>query len=229
MMGRSKLLRQMGVGALAGTAAALPFTVPRLPAIAFFTPDRALLGHRLLLLAAVGGWVLFGLYWEAAAKNASAAIRSESRASRGLHVFLVNAALLLEIAPIRGLGRWASVSVTLMLAGLAIEAGGLFLAFWARRHLGRNWSGEISIKLDHELIRAGPYRLLRHPIYTGLLAMYFGVALVTGEWLGTVGLALAVIAYCRKLRLEETNLGKAFGSDYEGYRRRTWALVPGIY
>ncbi len=116
-----------------------------------------------------------------------------------------------------------------MSAGLAIEYAGLLLAIWSRIHLGRNWSGEISVKVDHELIRTGPYGKLRHPIYTGILAMYVGCALVTGEGLAAIGVAIALFAYWRKIRLEETNLHTAFGANYDAYRQTTWALVPGLY
>lgn len=191
--------------------------------------DQALLAHYPFLIAGVVGWVVFSLYWEIAAKNAAPAKTSESKGSRAVHVFLANAALLLEIAPIRGLGRFLPASSIIMTAGLAVEAMGLFLTIWARRHLGRNWSGEITIKVDHQLIRSGPYKLLRHPIYTGLLAMYTGIAIVTGEWLAIVGLAMAIFAYWRKIRLEEANLKVAFGADYESYRRETWTLVPGLF
>ena len=97
-----------------------------------------------------------------------------------------------------------------MAAGLAIEAAGLFLAIVARRHLGRYWSGEITVKVDHRLIR------------TGLLTMYAGTALVTGTWLALAGFAMALIAYARKIRLEERNLRVVFGAEYEAYRRETW-------
>ena len=194
-----------------------------------FPFDSALLAHRGFIVTASIGWVVFGVYWDVAAKTAAPAKSSESRASRGLHVLLANVALLLELAPIRGLGRFSLVSYSIMAAGLAVEAMGLFLAVWARRHLGSNWSGEITIKVGHQLIRSGPYRLLRHPIYTGLLAMYAGTALVTGEWLAIIGLAMAGFAYWRKIRLEEANLNAAFGSDYDAYRQKTWALVPGLF
>jgi protein-S-isoprenylcysteine O-methyltransferase Ste14 len=138
-------------------------------------------------------------------------------------------ALLLEIVPIRGLGRFLPASSLIMAAGLGVDAMGLFLAIWARRQLGRNWSGEITIKVDHQLIRSGPYRLLRHPIYTGLLAMYAGTALVTGERLAIIGLAMAAFAYWRKIQLEEANLNLAFGAEYDAYRRETWALVPRLF
>ncbi len=192
-------------------------------------PDRSLLSYRGFLLAGVAIWALFGIYWEIAAKNAAEAKISESRRSRGVHVVLVNAALVLEIVPIRGLGRYLPASSTIMAAGLAVETMGLFLAIWARRHLGRNWSGEITIKVEHQLIRSGPYRRLRHPIYTGILAMYLGVAVVTGEWLAAIGLTLAVLSYWRKIRLEEANLKVAFGDSYGDYRRDSWALIPGIF
>jgi protein-S-isoprenylcysteine O-methyltransferase Ste14 len=230
MSQRMKIVLQAAlIGAVLGASATKLLDIRRLAGVPFFAPDEALLTHRWLMLSAVAGWVLFSLYWEMSAKNSAAAKRSESRASRGIHVVLANVALLLEIAPLRGLGRFIPVFIPAMLAGLAIEAAGLFLTIWARRHLGRFWSGEISIKVEHELIRSGPYRLLRHPIYTGLLAMYAGVAVVTGEWLAAIGLAVAIFAYWRKIRLEEANLGVAFGRDYDAYRRNTWALVPGIF
>jgi len=175
------------------------------------------------------GWVVFSFYWEAAAKDAAAAKSAESRTSRGIHVFLTNAAIVLEMVPLRGLSRFLPLSSAIMAGGLAVEAMGLFLAILARRHLGRNWSGEISIKVDHRLVRSGPYKTLRHPIYTGLLTMYAGTALVTGTWLALAGFAMAALAYARKIRLEEANLNVAFGPEYEAYRRETWALVPGLF
>lgn len=195
----------------------------------FLAPDKALLAYRPLLLAAAGGWVLLSLYWEIAARNASAAKSSESKVSRAFHVFLTNAAVLLELAPIHGLGRFIPVSPWIMSAGLVIEAVGLVVAVWARRHLGRHWSGEITIKVEHELIRSGPYRWMRHPIYTGILAMYAGLLLVTGEWLAVAGFMLVGLAYWRKIRLEEANLEIAFGANYDAYRRETRALVPRVF
>ena len=196
--------------------------------ISAFALDRVSLAHRLYLMAAIP-WILFSLYWEIAAKNAAEAKSSEALSSRRFHVFLANLALLLEIAPIRGLGRFLPLSCLSITGGLAVEVLGLFLAIWARRELGRNWSGEISIKVEHKLIRSGPYTLLRHPIYTGLLAMYVGTALVTGVRLAIIGIVIAIFAYWRKIRLEEANLRVAFGEAYDAYRRETWALVPGLY
>jgi protein-S-isoprenylcysteine O-methyltransferase Ste14 len=197
--------------------------------IPFFSRDRELLSWEGFLLVSIAAWAVFSLYWEITAKNSAEARTSESKSSRGVHVFLANLALLMAIAPIRGLGRFVPALPLVMAAGLAAEAMGLSLAIWARRVLGRNWSGEITIKVDHQLIRTGPYRLLRHPIYTGLLAMYLGTVLVTGERLAALGLAVAVYAYMRKIRLEEENLRVAFGADYDVYRKTSWALVPGLF
>lgn len=218
---RAKTLLMTVAGAVAASAVVV-YLFKRVPL------DQALPTQRLYLLA-IALWAVFGIYWDAAAKNAAAAKSSESRGSRAVHVFLANAALILELAPIRGLGRLWPFSLWVMGAGVAVEAIGLYLAIWARRHLGRNWSGEITIKVEHQLIRSGPYRWLRHPIYTGLLMMYAGMVVVTGERLAVVGLAMALIAYWRKIRLEEANMDVAFGADYAAYRRETWALVPGVF
>ena len=141
----------------------------------------------------------------------------------------MNLAFLIEIVPIQGLGRFMAAAAPVMAAGLIIEVAGLSFAVWARRHLGRHWSGEITIKADHELIRSGPYKVLRHPIYTGLLAMYLGLAIISGEWLAVIGLTVAVLAYWRKIRLEEAKLSLAFGAEYDGYRDESWALLPWVF
>jgi protein-S-isoprenylcysteine O-methyltransferase Ste14 len=174
-------------------------------------------------------WSLFGCYWSAAAKNASPAKSSESRSSRRVHELLVNLALLLIIVPVPGLGQRFLLHASFVVwAGLGIQTASAALGIWARRHLGSNWSGEITIKVDHRLIRSGPYRFVRHPIYTAMLGMFFGTALVFGGLHAVLGFATVAFAYWRKIRLEEANLRTAFGPAYEAYRRGTWALVPGL-
>jgi len=84
------------------------------------------------------------------------------------------------------------------------------------------------VKVEHELVRSGPYRYLRHPIYTGILMMYLGPTLVNGGWLAIAGLTIAGLAYWRKILLEEATLEGAFGERYAEYRRTTASLVPGI-
>jgi len=156
--------------------------------------------------------------------------RSEPHSSRLFHVLLLWAALLIALLPGFGpLGRrylpdapyWGPVGLTAQLAFAA-------LYLWGKRVLGRNWSGEITIKADHYLVRTGPYRVLRHPLYTGMIGMFLGTAIVWGEWHALVGLALCCIAYARKIVLEERQLREEFGDAYKQYRRSTWAVIPGV-
>lgn len=175
-------------------------------------------------------WIAFMGYWSAAAKNASAAKSSETRASRARHERLMNGALLLlflSVPPLRG--RFLPPSALLVPLGLSLHAASFLFAIWARRHLGSNWSGAITVKADHELVRSGPYRFIRHPIYTAMLGMFVGTALVSGEWHALLGVAVILYAYVRKIRLEEQTLAGAFGGAYEEYRRASWALVPLVF
>jgi protein-S-isoprenylcysteine O-methyltransferase Ste14 len=102
----------------------------------------------------------------------------------------------------------------------------MLLAFWARRHLGQNWSAAITAKVGHQLIRSGPYRIVRHPIYSAMLGMYVGTAVASGEWHALVGVIILALAYWRKIRLEERNLRTVFGDEFDAFRRDTWALIP---
>jgi protein-S-isoprenylcysteine O-methyltransferase Ste14 len=181
---------------------------------------------RIQFLFAVLPWLVLSLYWEHAAKTAAPAKSSESGASRSIHVVLTNAAILLQIVQIPAIPRFLPLSIPVLAAGLAISLLGLALAIHARRILGKHWSGRITIKVGHQIIRTGPYKLIRHPIYTGILAMYTGTAIVSGSSLALLGLATAGIAYARKIRLEEINLRIAFGQDYEAYRQESRALIP---
>jgi len=177
-----------------------------------------------------GAWIAFVAYWSVAAKSSAQARKSESKESRAIHELLLNLALLLLFISIPGFRlRFEPDSRVWAIAGLAIQAASLALAIWARRHLGRNWSGEITIKVNHQLIRSGPYRLIRHPIYTAMLGMYAGTAIVSGEIHALIAVAMVAFAYWRKIRMEESNLHEAFGPEYSAYKRRTWALVPLVF
>lgn len=112
--------------------------------------------------------------------------------------------------------------------GLAVTVAGVALACWSRHLLGRNWSGGVQIKHDHELIEDGPYRHVRHPIYTGLLLAVCGAACRVGEVRGLVALAVVGVSFWIKLRYEERFLIDQFGERYLAYMRRTRALVPGL-
>jgi len=178
----------------------------------------------------VGLWVVFSIDWRIAARDKAPTRRGESIVSRQAHVIAVNVALLLLILPIPGLtGRLLPDVAALSAAGLAMQAASVALAVWARRHLGSNWSGEVRIANGHELVRSGPYGVVRHPIYTALIGMYIGTTLVSGQVHALVALAIVLLAYWRKIRLEERALADTFGVAHEAYCEKTWALIPGLY
>ena len=87
-----------------------------------------------------------------------------------------------------------------------------------RAWLGRNWSAEVTVKHDHELVRSGPYALVRHPIYTGLLLALIGTALGVGNGRALIGLVLIVAALLRKVAIEERFMSEQFGDAYARYR-----------
>jgi protein-S-isoprenylcysteine O-methyltransferase Ste14 len=111
--------------------------------------------------------------------------------------------------------------------GLVIETIGLAFAIWARHILGKNWSGRIVTGETQELITyRGPYRIVRHPIYSGLLLAVFGTTLVVGELRALLGFALIICGVLLKLRREEAALRNHFGVTYQEYARRVPALFP---
>ncbi len=175
-------------------------------------------------------WIAFQVYWGVAARNSASTVRSESAKSRAFHQNLLMASLLLLFVPLPFLNwRVLPSGAGWVVAGLALHAASFGLAIVARRTLGRNWSGAITQKAEHELIRSGPYRVVRHPIYTAMLGMSAGTALVSGDLHAFIGVALLAAAYARKIRLEERNLDEVFGAAYDEYRASTWAILPPVY
>lgn len=113
--------------------------------------------------------------------------------------------------------------------GVAATAVGLLFSVWARVHLGRNWSGVVTLKADHKLIRTGPYRYVRHPIYTGLLIAAIGSAAAANTFEAMIGVGLVLVAFLIKMRHEELLLTQEFGDDYRAFKSDVFALVPYIY
>jgi protein-S-isoprenylcysteine O-methyltransferase Ste14 len=176
-------------------------------------------------------WLLWALYWLVASFGGKTVRRRESVASRIAHLGpLALAALLLVLPMGPPLGaRFLPDSALASWLGAGLTAAGLGFAAWARVHIAGNWSGTVTLKEDHELVRSGPYRWVRHPIYSGLLLAFAGSGLATGEWRGALAWLIALLALWRKSRLEERWLAEQFGADYARYRREVAALVPGIY
>ncbi len=114
--------------------------------------------------------------------------------------------------------------------GTACTAAGVLFSIWARRILGTNWSAAPTIKEDHELITAGPYEFVRHPIYTGILLALFGsIVLANGRLRDLIIFVFAVVLLWGKLKIEERLMLKAFPGTYPDYKRRTKALIPFMF
>jgi protein-S-isoprenylcysteine O-methyltransferase Ste14 len=116
----------------------------------------------------------------------------------------------------------------ILVAAAVLCLCGLGLCLWARAILGRNWSGTITLKEDHELIVRGPYRLVRHPIYTGLLAMLLATAMEYGHLAGMIGLLLSFLSFWIKASAEEEVMVKQFPDQYPAYRERVKRIIPFI-
>ena len=120
--------------------------------------------------------------------------------------------------------------IPLFWSGLALMAGGLALRFWAIRVLARFFTVDVNIQEGHELIRSGPYRLLRHPSYTGSLMTFLGFGLALGNvWSLLVLLAPVIFAFVWRMRVEERVLAEAFPMQYPDYARQTKRLIPFVW
>jgi protein-S-isoprenylcysteine O-methyltransferase Ste14 len=184
--------------------------------------------HLLIGLA----WEGFAGFWLFAAFFASRAVKRQTWLSRILTMVAgaVPFALLFidrNYGPLSR--RFVPGAPWVLVAGVALTYAGLGLAIWARIILGRNWSGTVTIKEDHKLVQTGPYSVVRHPIYSGLLLAVLGTALVKGEWRGLLAAVLVFPIFAVKARTEERFMIEQFGEAYEQYRRHTRALVPPVY
>ena len=109
---------------------------------------------------------------------------------------------------------------------IVITAAGIGFAFWARAYLGGNWSSAVTVKVGHELVRSGPYRWVRHPIYSGMLLGLLGTALARRELRGLIAVVLVYAGFKIKSKIEEHAMTSTFGAAYDDYSRTTGAIVP---
>jgi protein-S-isoprenylcysteine O-methyltransferase Ste14 len=176
-------------------------------------------------------WAGWAAIWIVMARGVKLPAQSESAASRLSHVGPLLIAAYFLAAPVPQPlpllnERFAPRVVWPAALGAALVFAGLAFSIWARFTIAENWSSDVQLKRDHELIVRGPYRWVRHPIYTGVLLMFVGTALAVGEWRAVVAVALAAGAFWRKLRLEEAVMRRQFGETYARYAARVPALIP---
>lgn len=107
-----------------------------------------------------------------------------------------------------------------------LALAGLALTWWARFHLGTLWSGTVTRKAHHKVVKTGPYAIVRHPIYSGLSLALIATALLRPGWPGILGVALIIASFVMKYRLEEQFLMQELGPEYRAYRKKVAALVP---
>ena len=175
-------------------------------------------------------WLVFIAVWIAMARGGKAVAERESVSSRLSHYLplAIGVCLLaaphIPIAPLDD--RFAPLALWVVRLGAALTLAGVAFAIWARMWIAGNWSSDVTLKRDHELIVDGPYALVRHPIYTGILLALIGTALAVGEWRAALAVVLAGVAFWRKLTIEEAVMRRQFGEAYARYAARVPALIP---
>ncbi len=179
-------------------------------------------------------WYTLLAYWLWNARGNKAAIRTEGWLVQALLYWMPLVVAFLLLGP----GEWFGHSwlregivphtVPFFALAFVLVVSGVALACWSRYLLGRNWSSVVQVKQEHELVEDGPYRYIRHPIYTGLLLAFVGSAVAVGDVRGIFAVLIVFVSFWRKLRMEERLLESTFGDTYRHYRSRTAALIPGL-
>ena len=178
---------------------------------------------RVVELVFAAGWAAFWLYWFVAAFSMKRGRIPWSRELRIRAVIVVAVILLIRFGALRG----HDLNTDPWRAGLGLVLFGLGLGFaiWARVHIGRNWGTPMTQKDEPELVTSGPYHLVRHPIYSGILVASVGTA-VALSWLWLIAVGLAGVYFLYSATVEERYLTEQFPDTYPPYKRSTKMLVP---
>lgn len=185
-------------------------------------------GAELAFWLSFAGWSV--VEWRLARRDRRRAGTGEAREDRGsVHVLVLLSWLGILLAFVAawwlGGGGWTWVAV-----GLALIWLGIGLRAWAVRVLGRFFRRVVVVQAGHRVVSDGPYRLLRHPAYTGSLLTALGIGVALGNWAAVAcSLALPLTGHLWRIRVEEAALARDLGDDYRAYMRRTWRLLPGIW
>ena len=172
------------------------------------------------------GWTAFWFYWLIASFSMKRGRIAWSQELRIRALLVLPFIVLLRTGVMNHLGRhWSVSSAT---AGLVLFISGLIFAVWARLHIAHNWGTPMSRKDDTELVSSGPYGLVRHPIYSGILTAGVGTALAL-NWNWFVIVALAGVYFMYSATMEEHNLTEQFPVAYPRYQSVTKRFIPFIF
>ena len=178
-------------------------------------------------------WLVLAVVWLLGLLTAKPVARSQSLGSRVFELGLSVLAFYLVFSQYFRTGwlgrRFLPSSDPAGLIGLLLTFLGVAFAIWARLQLGGNWSASVTVKQGHTLIRRGPYTIVRHPIYTGILLATLGVALIIGEYRGLFGAGILFLALWLKFSMEERFMLEQFNGEYRQYQSQVKALVPYIF
>jgi len=188
--------------------------------------------ERIALDVTAACWGLFYVYWLASAfATKKTAVRESFIGSLSYRLPVALAAMVLAYAarmprPMSAVAFPHTTPVCVLV--IAFSTVGLFTCLWARITLGRNWSSVVLVRVDHELVQTGPYRFVRHPIYSGIILMFAAIVLLVGRLAGILALGLFVYSFVLKLRREERVMMEQFPTSYPEYIKKTKTLVPFI-
>lgn len=191
--------------------------------------DSGFAASALIVYAA---WFACGTYFVISAFATQRIQKRESRSARSLDSLLLLGGYVLLFARLPPDAGWNQTflappwAAPLAVAGTVLAVAGLAFTCWARATLGQYWSRVVAIKEDHKLVQSGPYRVVRHPLYTGLLAASLGTALCFGLWHALAGAALLWTGFISRAGREDALLAGQFGPEFAAYRARSGRLLP---
>ncbi len=178
-------------------------------------------------------WAVLLTYWFINAPKVKAAEKTQSSISRFLYMLVMVSGFVIVYARVLAIGvlgiQVIPANDITGIIGAAVCISGVGFAIWARKTLGSNWSARVTLKKEHELVQSGPYKIVRHPIYTGFEIGLLGVAITIGQLKGLLGLSMVFVNHYFKTRIEEEIMYSQFPAQYPEYAKRVKRLIPLIF
>lgn len=181
-------------------------------------------------------WLIFVAYWLISAIGVKRNVPGKGGFGRWARARLLMAALVFVLYTLPVFSPFWRFAYGLPLfhnegariAGVIFTALGVAIAIWARIYLGRNWSGQPSMKVGHELVMSGPYAFVRNPIYTGLSLALLGTGLALGP-LWMMVFVVVMVMFLWRIHVEDGYMMELFPEAYPAYRAKIKALIPGVW